>query len=171
MSNFPQKNFEGQTYDFNHLVKIEKKIQFDSIDIDLIIRFSIHCFTEAFDENLHQDHHRYSFNGETRAFDITRYQCSLFLPEIIEKIQYGMIYSVDKGYTHVATISLNHMNPNEKYSIFFNLKKHKKHHNVLLMFIKSAYLKPLVIGSRGKKSERFKGLIARTIGLKKEKGP
>lgn len=55
-------------------------IKEDPGHIDLAVTFSIHCLTEDFDPQRHMEHHRYNHEGERRAFDPTRYECSLQLP-------------------------------------------------------------------------------------------
>ena len=80
MPHFSNKQFEGVLYTFGHLSSFEHRVPLSASQaqsVKLHVSFSSHCFTEAFDEAVHLDHHRYTHAGETRAFDLTRYRCSL----------------------------------------------------------------------------------------------
>lgn len=127
--------------------------------------FSCHCFTETFDEALHQDHHRYTFRGELRAFDVNRHECSLQLPAVIAAMFRGRIHRGDGSLTYVAYITLSDVPGAQPYSVFFSLEKdNSKLDNVLSMRIKSAYLKPLVAKANAQ-SWRFVSLAGEVSGL------
>ena len=92
MTYFHPKEFNGSIYTFEHLNPLALTVQLDAAgtkQLDLTVTFSTHCFTEKFDEILHHDHHRYTFRGERRAFDVRRYECSLQLPHIMPKLLKG----------------------------------------------------------------------------------
>lgn len=82
MSRFSQKQFQGKLYEFSHLTPAVHTVPLNAagtFSVRLQVSYSIHCFTEDFNPLLHQDHHRYSYGSETRAFDVVRYDCSLQL--------------------------------------------------------------------------------------------
>ena len=148
MSNFHNKPFEGITYTFGHLQPLQMKVPLNtdgSLVIDMHVTFGCHCFTEGFDDAVHRPDHRYTYKGETRAFDPLRYECSLQLPRLMQAMLKGTIYNADESYTYAAHITLESITGQQSYSIFFNLEKDKRAKApAVRMFVKSAYLKPLV---------------------------
>ncbi len=163
MNKFPHKEFEGVTYQFSHLkpLRLEISLSQDKKVISLYITFSCHCFTEKFDSEKHFEHHKYTHKKEIRAFDKIRYECSLQLPSIIQKMLSGKIYRTNESYTYVTEIVLDR---EEKYSIFFSLEKSTKLEDSLRIFIKSAYLKPLV-SKNNAQNWRFQGLAGIILGI------
>lgn len=167
MSNFPHKQFEGTLYKFDHLEPIKLKLPLNAagtLFVDLEVEFGCHCFTEEFDQQKHRPDHRYTHKSELRAFNVQRYECSLQLPQVIEAMRNGMIYNADQSYTYAAHISLESSAGPQVYSIFFSLKKDKRVETpALKMFVKSAYLKPLVAGPNAQKW-RFVSLAGEISG-------
>lgn len=163
MSDFPHKKFEGQTYTFDHLKPMTLRLPIGSpaVYVTLKVTFGCHCFTEEFVGGIHGDHHRYTYNKELRAFEKLRYQCSLQLPDVIQNsLLHGTIYNAEESLTYAAHISLEGIDGQQDYSIFFNLENDKgSAHPTVCMFVKSAYLKPLV-AKPGAQNWRFKGLLA-----------
>lgn len=176
MSKFPHKQFEGTLYKFDHLDPIQVKLPLNAggtNTIDLHITFGCHCFTEEFDADQHRPDHRYTYNGELRAFNTLRYECSLQLPKVMEAMQKGTIYNADESYTYAALITLVSAAETQTYSVFFSLQKDKSVETpALRMFVKSAYLKPLV-AKAGAQSWRFVSLAGQISGAfpPKEKKP
>lgn len=154
MSNFPSKQFEGALYTFGHLQHIQMKVPLNAegnLVIDMHVTFGCHCFTEGFDGAVHRPDHRYTYQNELRAFDPLRYECSLQLPRLMQAMLKGTIYNADESYTYAAHITLESSEGSQSYSIFFNLKKDKQAPTpAVRMFVKSAYLKPLVAKSNAK---------------------
>ena len=163
MSRFPKKQFEGQTYTFDHLSPKTMIVGIGNppVNISLHVTFGCHCFTEEFKEGEHGDHHRYTYKGELRAFDTIRYACSLNLPDVVlPAMLNGLIYNAEKSLTFVSHITLPTENGQQDYSIFFSLEKDRSStHPAVRMFVKSAYLKSLA-AVPGAQNWRFKGLIA-----------
>lgn len=176
MSNFPSKKFEGTLYTFEHLDPLEMTLPLNAEGttlIDMYVTFGCHCFTEEFNISQHQDHHRYTYKGELRAFDARRYECSLQLPQLMTAMQKGTIYNADESYTYAAHITLESMTGPQTYSIFFSLQKDQSAPvPALRMFVKSAYLKPLVARTNAQ-SWRFVSLAGQISGAfpPKEKKP
>lgn len=176
MSKFPNKHFEGALYQFGHLDPMQMKLHLNAdgtSTIDLHVTFGCHCFTEKFDATQHRQDHRYTYKGELRAFDTLRYQCSLQLPQVIVLMQKGTIYNADESYTYAAHITLGASAEPQTYSVFFSLQKDRSvQRPALRMFVKSAYLKPLV-AKAGAQSWRFISLAGQISGAfpPKEKKP
>ncbi len=170
---FPKKNFEGQTYDFDHLTPLRLVIQLGDEPISAKVKFGCHCFTESFDESKHQDHHRYSYKGELRAFDKTRYELSLELPRLIqEELISGKIYKSEDSYTYLAhlPVMVNGVKAST-YPVFFAIEKDKSTEKKgVVIFVKSAYLKEDMRFAPNAMSWRFKGLVAEFVGMGAAKG-
>jgi hypothetical protein len=176
MSNFPNKQFEGMTYTFGHLQPLQMKVPLNaegSTIVDMHVNFGCHCFTEGFDAAVHRPDHRYTFKNEVRAFNPLRYECSLRLPQLMQAMLKGTIYNADENYTYTTHITLESVEGPQSYSIFFNLEKDKRAQEpALRMFVKSAYLKPLVAKSNAQ-NWRFPSLAGQIAGAfpPKEKKP
>lgn len=130
----------------------------------LHVAYSIHCFTEEFDSLVHHEHHRYTHAGETRAFDVLRYDCSVSLPAIVAGMSRATVYrALQDNYTYVAQLSIKGL-PNP-YSLFFTLKNEGDLHSpAARMYVQSAYLKPLTIVSNAK-HWRFGSLLGQVTGV------
>jgi len=177
VSHFPKKHFEGAVYDFGHLnpftIKVPLSTDGEKV-IDLHVTFGCHCFTEEFSPLLHQEHHRYVFRNELRAFNVERHECSLQLPAIIQGMLKGRIYNADASYTYVAHITLASKTGPQQYSLFFSLEKGKAATEpALKMYVKSAYLRTLATKSASAQSWRFVSLAGQVSGVfpPKEKKP
>jgi hypothetical protein len=166
MSNFAYKQFEGTLYKFDHLDPIQMKLPLNAIGtniIDMHVTFGCHCFTEEFVAAQHRPDHRYVHDGEVRAFDTLRYQCSLQLPQVMQAMLKGTIYNADESYTYAAHITLAGLAGPQTYSVFFNLEKDRGVQTpALRMFVKSAYFKPLV--AAGAQNWRFVSLAGQISG-------
>ncbi len=169
MSEFPAKQYLGQRYEFDHLKPMQVSLSFfdatgASHQMALQVSFSSHCFTEAFDFTKHQDHHRYTFKQELRAFDPQRYECSLSLPGIIQGLARCKVYRAsNSNYTYVAQIKLD--GTAQAYSLFFQLKPNAlKAKDALKMYVQSAYLSPLK-AARNAQSWRFTSLVGLVTGV------
>ena len=175
MSAFPNKQFNGTTYTFEHLqpmaITLELRVdgQLEPHQLAVEVTFGCHCFTETFDPRVHEDHHRYTHDGELRAFDIQRYECSLQLPQVIKSLTSGMIYRSDEYFTYVAQIKVSTESGPVSYTLIFSLIRATKNKtdpaSRLLMYVKTAYLAPLRARSKTAQHWRFKGLVVDIAGL------
>lgn len=166
MPPFPAKKFEGRLYTFEHLAPSEHAVPLNAsstVSAKLRVTYSMHCFTEAFDAGKHQDHHRYTHASETRAFDVARYECSLHLPEIMSKLARARVYRArQNNYTYVSQLRL--ADQQHPYSLFFNLKKDPTTAEPLvLMYVQSAYVRPLSVGANAQ-NWRFGSLLGQLTG-------
>jgi|SRR5450830_548967 len=168
MSNFANKQFEGATYTFAHLQPLQLRVPLNAMGtvvVDMHVTFGCHCFTEFFDGSLHTPGHLYTYKKEMRAFDPLRYACSLQLPILLQALIKGTIYDVGESYTYAAQITLPTAAGAKNYSIFFSLEKDKRVQTpALRMFVKSAYMKPLVARSNAQ-NWRFASLAGQITGM------
>lgn len=168
MSNFPKKQFNGVLYTFEHLAPLAMQVPHNALQTSFIpmqVTFGCHCFTEQFDQARHMQSHRYFYKNELRAFDVLRYTCSLQLSRIMQSMLQGMIYQAQDSYTYTAHITLVSVHGPQSYSVFFSLEKDKNSvMPALRMFVKSAYLKPLVAKQHAQ-SWRFASLAGKISGI------
>jgi len=168
MSTFPQKQFQGKLYEFSHLAPTSHTVPLNAagtFSSQLRVSYSIHCFTEKFNADLHQDHHRYSHGQETRAFDVVRYDCSLQLPEIVANMARAQVYRArENNYTYVARIE--HAQLQHPYSLFFTLEDETEEGGEaqVSMYVQSAYIKPLTVAANAK-HWRFGSLLGQLTGV------
>lgn len=167
MSSFPKKSFEGRLYEFGHLASTVYQMPLNAqgeLTVDLRVTYSIHCFTEEFDTSSHLDHHRYTHNGETRAFCPERYDYSLELPSLVENMARAKVYRAKSdNYTYVARVAVNGCP--QPYSIFFSLKDVSSAQSTMVdMYVQSAYLKGLTVGANAK-NWRFGSLLGQVTGI------
>jgi hypothetical protein len=177
MSNFAAKQFRGRPYTFEHLQPLVLQPTLtptgcEPVVVSVDVQFGCHCFTEEFKGALHQDEHRYAHNGELRAFDVIRYECSLQLPTIVNAMLGGLIYWCQESYTYVTKVKLSDAGGGEQdYSLFFSLTRNAD--SVLPavnMFVKSAYLRDLAAPAGGRRW-RFGALIGLVSGVYEPQQP
>jgi hypothetical protein len=132
--------------------------------VKLRVVYSIHCFTEKFDNQVHRDHHRYTYGEETRAFNQVRYECSLQLPKIIGNLGRARVYrALQQNYTYVAHIPIE--GSSKPYSLFFTLQRsNSKPEDQVTMYVQSAYIKPLTVGPNAQ-NWRFGSLLGQMAGV------
>ena len=168
---FPSKAFEGVVYEFDHLAPLATTIVLpvtgqDPVTLPIQVHFGCHCFTEGFKPGLHQDHHRYTYKEELRAFDLVRYTCSLQLPNVVKSmIAAGRVYASQNSYTYVAQMTLKGLHGPQNYSVFFSLERDTRSPQpALRMFVKSGYLKALAAPAHAA-SWRFTALAGQVGGV------
>jgi hypothetical protein len=164
---FAHKKFEGINYTFDHLKPFTFAAALNAaatLAVRVNVTFGCHCFTEAYSADVHLPHHRYAHRGEVRAFDKTRYECSLLLPGLIEGMTLGRIYLADRqNYTYVAQIRRSATT--QPYSIFFDMRNGGTARNPSVrMFVQSAYMRPLA-APRNARSWRFVSLVGQIAGI------
>lgn len=171
MTKFAHKAFDGHIYTFDHLhtreLTIELKPPAGPVEAKVQVLFGCHCFTEAFDDTKHGDHHRYTHRDEVRAFDLQRYACSLQLPALVDAMTQGKVYQSAQSYTYVTQIQLPQASGHSSYSLFFSLEK-KSDSTVeapsATMFIKSAYMRDLA-APKNAPSWRYSALVGFNTGV------
>lgn len=167
MSKFPHKQFQGEVYTFDHLDSLTVEVPLNSSGdnvIKMTVTFGCHCFTEKFEGSVHSPDYSYRYRNEIRAFNVQRYVCSLQLPNVILKMLGGTIYHAGDSYTYAAQLNLGEGVSAQSYSVFFSLERDRNAGEpALRMFVKSAYLKPLVTSSNAQ-NWRFKSLAGQISG-------
>ena len=131
--------FNNQHYSLAHVQPIKRQVQWQArtgqrVTYDIRITMSDHCYTEGTDQ-------------QERIFDPVRYDHSLHITEVIEKLckkPSTTIKLVERRNYAVFRLSLpSELNNNEQYWVFFHLRQHSKHlqNNRLAvsMHVQSAY--------------------------------
>lgn len=134
MSNpyFPPLEIAGQTYEFAHLEPFS--IYLDSKkagkELNVRVRFTNHCFTQGYDEYLHEPGYPIlqDQGGRDRLFCSTRYRLSHGLPAIIQELSDGRTNvwqtSSLRNWAHSVRIE----DPCGPYYVFFELRRPQRRH-------------------------------------------
>ena len=124
----------GQTFDFAHLNSFSLSVPHRETTYSVLVNFSCHCFTEKFDET--SDMPPYTHRNEVRTFNIKRYGLSKSLRSIIEEhANKKVFFTRNSNYLIVSTDN------EEKYAIFFDLKRERTGAHHVVLTVASAYLK------------------------------
>jgi hypothetical protein len=118
---------DGTSYVFTHLEPCLIAVSSSKVGRGLQIRvlYSNHCFSRKFDSDFHPEG-SLTFTdqrGELRVFDSTRYDLSLLLPEIIQRLAHPQTKvwqtSARRNWLHSTTIESD-IGP---YHVFFELRR------------------------------------------------
>ena len=130
----------GLTVDLAHLEPFALACAVDGRDNALVInvRFSNHCFTEAFVDGVHSAETIVMDHKTKRAFSQVRYACSRSLPAALARLPSGKVHQTaeQRNYVYATTIESDH---GELYEIYFTLKKAGGELGDLNLFVESAY--------------------------------
>lgn len=156
---------QGQSYDLSHLdeqsfpVEIELKNK-QTKTLNLICRFSVHCYTrkpdeaEVFDRSLVVMDHK-----AERLFDVRRWALSKRLPTLVAALPDHKVHKTPfHNMVHIAIESEN--GQSICYQVFFTLKKEGK--KSILMVVESAYPVDELQGEKKKYNRPMRFLVAVT---------
>jgi hypothetical protein len=106
------------------------------------VRYSMHCFTEAFDAAKHSDGSKLlDSQKKPRCFSESRYALSKLLPAMIEVLPSSR---VQQSYKHGQRNYVHSTETKEQgggiYQMFFTLRRVESAGHELEMFVESAYL-------------------------------
>lgn len=123
------------TYNLQHLHIFSLKRKIDNNIINIVIRFSDHCFTKSPEKWIkYNDKEFYLYSPKPRVFCKKRYNLSLKLKEILkEKFDWYVFFTKKNKTIDYFKIEIWE----EKFYIYFDIKKEKQ--NSLLMSINSIY--------------------------------
>ena len=104
------------------------------------MNFSCHCFSEAHDPAIHTPDLIYRHEGDVRAFQRSRFDLSLRLPDIIRQVPNRKVFfSRETNYLTVETVDQH--GKKVTYTVFFDLKRARLEGHDLVMTVESAYVK------------------------------
>ena len=137
----------GITYDLSHLHPQTTTITQSATAgkpervFNLVVFYSLHCFTRAIanwevpDPALY-----YSDSRETRIFDVSRYELSKRLPQIIAELAQRKCYHSGKGNFFVVELVDAASGAREEYEVFFTASRSSTR-GLLNLFVQSAYIR------------------------------
>lgn len=163
---YQQIRFKNEIWDLSHLnpfvIHFDPEIGFD---LTIVVLFSCHCFSRSLndrDVNIALDINNllYDDGREVRVLDQTRYRLSRqFFPRIMHELA-GRKIQVLATSNFLTFESLDTLSTDEKYVIFFDVKKDSRKKKRLLLRVQSAYaLQKLNSRQVKAKKVRFSTLI------------
>lgn len=128
---------DGKGLDFGHLEPFE----FQCVTSErpkgatIGVRFSNHCFTEAYDPAKHEGRPIHMDGNRQRAFCPVRYGLSVQLPELVRALPEGHVFMTPE--TNYVRVELG---GGVEYRMFFNMRRAGKGtgHDIS-MYVESAY--------------------------------
>lgn len=128
------------------------------------VRYSNHCFTEAFDPDRHDPARLVVDHKRPRAFDPSRYELSKRLPAMIGALPGARVHQTPERRNYLYFTALSEL-PGTEYQMFFTVKKARadaSHH--VELFVESAYSAAIGSGARVKRPNaiRFSVLALKT---------
>lgn len=139
MPYFPPLTIDGKTVDLAHLEPLSLAFAVMRLDgrmITIDVKFSNHCYTEAFVPDRHDPAHVVMDRGQKRAFDPLRHDLSRYLPDIVRSLPERSVHITRPGrnYVYMAQVAV----ANSNYPMFFHLRRGGDRHD-LTMVVESAY--------------------------------
>lgn len=168
----PSKEFEGETWTFNHLQPFAMRISvpLDGVgptDVDVVVLFTNHCYSREVEPGEAVNERHIVLDGNTRRLmDSIRYELSLkHLPQLVHSLDTRRIKPSRENF---VTLELEPSVPGEEprnYAMFFDVIKDRKRKKRLLLRVKSAYVleRPLTKRELGEKPIRFHVLLKRAL--------
>lgn len=156
----------GASVGFAHLEPFQLSMTTQARPEGLVldVRFSNHCFSEAYDPALHQSSVDVWDRGVRRVFCPVRYQFSKALPNIVQGLPQAHVFMTPES--NYVRISTRNDGGTGEYRMFFNVKRAAmgQGHDIKL-FVESAYApEPNQALSPGQMTRvRFAVLIDKTI--------
>lgn len=137
-------------YDLSHLYPMQVTYIQPAIDGKAERRyladvcFSLHCFTKALDAALPE--FNYSSSQETRTFDISRYELSKQLPQIVRSLDKLKCLHTGKNNFFVIEV-IDAAGKKADYEVYFDVYPSKTA-GKLHIFVQSAYIRDKKHGNR-----------------------
>jgi hypothetical protein len=162
-------DFRGRTYSIAHLESRQIKCQCDQIGRGLTIRasFAPHCYTRAFDSNLHTPSDILLYVSPERpcVFCTERYELSTHLPSLIDELPTKKVNqtSAARNYVHVTSITIE----KKSCEFYFMLQRAQSQDPVnLRLTVESTYLASRSKPSRSRPNAIRFTVLARKVLLK-----
>lgn len=128
---------EGSVLDLSHLKPFQLNFHNRKLDrhLSVDVKFTNHCFTEAFKDGVHDPATKIMDGVRARAFDRRRYDLSKQLPALVNELPGSSVWQTpEKNFTYFINIT----DAGEHYQMFFHLKKVRSQFD-LSMTVESAY--------------------------------
>lgn len=137
--------YKGVIWDLSHLNSFAMHVDPGlGFDVSVVVLFSCHCFSRAL--TVHESKEQMIFSQclyddgrEIRILDESRYLLSRkFLPRIMRELIDRKIQVLPTA--NFLTIEMHRKNEEEKYAVFFDVKKDVRKKKRILLRVQSAYL-------------------------------
>ncbi|MCR5877272.1 hypothetical protein [Phenylobacterium sp. J367] len=160
-------DYEGKALDFSHLEPMDLACptQARPNGVRINVRFSCHCFTEAYDAAKHDGRPMMMDRGKQRAFCPARFELSQQLPDLIRSLPDAHVYMTpEANFVRLA------LNEDVEYRMYFNVRRFAESGYDLQIFVESAY-RPDTPGLPPEKMQkvRFKVLVDKVLTNQKLK--
>lgn len=164
---WPPLKIGEKDIDLTHLEPRRIKCALEGRDdpLQIQVRFSNHCFTVRFLDDVHDVAHLVMDHNQRRAFDEERYLLSANLPEIVDSLPDCKVYQArdkNRGKQNFVYSSSIVGLAGVDYSVFFSISK-TAGDTQLGLFVESAY--PLAKNQAGKRTGaiRFRVLATKVF--------
>lgn len=135
----PDMTIDGAPISFAHLNPRPLAFHVLNLNRGLVadVKFSNHCFSEAFVAGTHDQSWLVMDGNRERAFCWKRYELSKRLPEMVSALPDAAVWVTTWERNYVYYIMLGE--GAEAYPMFFHLRKKGEHGEDLTLFVESAY--------------------------------
>jgi hypothetical protein len=137
---WPPLTIDGSAIDLSHLEPLTLATTVDRRDkaLQINVRFSVHCFTEAFVDGMHADALAVMDHKHKRAFSNVRYAHSIRLPALVAELPTAKVHQTPekRNYVYSARVETD---GGTIYEMYFSLKKASDQILDLELFVESAY--------------------------------
>lgn len=125
------------------------------LHLQINVRFSCHCFSEAFDPARHDPGVIVMDHKTPRAFDLRRYELSRFLPGLVGAFPERKVHQTYERRNYCYFQALAECD-GQIYEVFFNIRRAaagESHH--LNLFVESAYPSEVLHAAKRPNAIRF----------------
>jgi hypothetical protein len=141
---WPPLTIDGAAIDLAHLeprlLGCPVKDRAEALQIN--VRFSNHCFTEAFDPARHGPDLLVMDHKRQRAFDRRRHALSRNLPAMLDALPGATVHQTPERRNYLYCVTLAEPDASGLYQMFFTLRKAGTGPHQLELFVESAYDAP-----------------------------
>jgi hypothetical protein len=158
---WPPLTIDGAAIDLAHLepITLGCPVKERAEGLEINVRFSNHCFTEAFDPASHGQDLLIMDHLRQRAFDRRRYELSRHLPAMVAALPAATVHQTPERRNYLYCVTLPgpvESGPDGLYQMFFTLRKAAKASpQQLELFVESAYAGPGTVRVKRPNAIRF----------------
>ncbi len=126
---FSPITINGETIEFDHLEPFQLLVPSEKVGRDLTVdvRFTNHCFSFGDEDTEVEEGELYDHNGRRRIFCPTRYELSLSLPDILERLNHPAAKvwqtTARRNWTHIVQVDSPELPYEGPYYVFFEIRK------------------------------------------------
>ena len=173
---FEPVTYENQLWDLSHLdpfgfhTTINLSGSCEPRDLEVVVIFSSHCFTEGGDAKklktlaTAEESRLLNFEGEIRLFSVERYNLSKeILVELIKTLSVRRIIVASERENYATFEHTDQSGTIQHYGVFFEVTKSRSRKNRLILRVQSAHLRPLTKRMKEAKPVKLETLLKATF--------